>query len=113
MASQVGPRVAELLTGRGGGSGPIFQGKAGSLDRRREAAAAYRNELDDRNLTFRAVPGGFEDAETGSIWRLDGLADSGPLAGRRLEPIRDAYVSFWFAWAAFHPETVVWDGPGG
>ena len=34
------------------------------------------------------------------------------LAGRRLEQITGAFVSFWFAWAAFFPETVVWDGSG-
>jgi Ser-tRNA(Ala) deacylase AlaX len=33
----VGPRVAELLDGRGGGRGEIYQGKAGSLARRQEA----------------------------------------------------------------------------
>ena len=60
-----------------------------------------------------AVPErGFFDVDTGSEWGLDGLARSGPHAGRRLSPIADAYVSFWFAWAAFHPETVVWGGSG-
>ncbi len=34
-----GSHVAQLLAGRGGGSGSIFQGKAGSLERREEAAA--------------------------------------------------------------------------
>lgn len=34
-----GSRVAELLDGRGGGSGGVFQGKAGSLRRRTEALA--------------------------------------------------------------------------
>ncbi|TNF70629.1 MAG: hypothetical protein EP299_13670 [Acidobacteria bacterium] len=36
---ELGARVAELLDGRGGGSGRIFQGKAGSLDRRAQAVA--------------------------------------------------------------------------
>ncbi len=34
-----GAQVAELLDGRGGGSGTLFQGKAGSLSRRCEAVA--------------------------------------------------------------------------
>ncbi len=38
-AGELGPRIAEIFEGRGGGSGAIFQGKAGSLDRRAEAAA--------------------------------------------------------------------------
>jgi hypothetical protein len=32
-----GKELAVLLDGRGGGSGRLFQGKAGSLDRRAEA----------------------------------------------------------------------------
>lgn len=43
VAADAGPRVAELLDGRGGGSGPIFQGKAKSLERRSEAVTALRN----------------------------------------------------------------------
>jgi len=35
-----GARVAEILGGRGGGSGRIFQGKAGRLSRREEAVTA-------------------------------------------------------------------------
>ena len=41
----VGAHVAELLDGRGGGSGRIFQGKAGSLDRRTAALALLRDEV--------------------------------------------------------------------
>ena len=57
-----------------------------------------------------ATDEGFRDVETGSLGRVDGRASEGPLAGRHLEPIADAYVAFWFAWAAFQPETVVWGG---
>ncbi len=44
-AGRIGPRVAELLDGRGGGAGAVFQGKAGSLERRSEAEAWLRGEL--------------------------------------------------------------------
>ncbi len=37
--SDAGPRVAQILGGRGGGSGPIFQGKAASLEARAKALA--------------------------------------------------------------------------
>lgn len=40
----VGPRVAELLEGRGGGSGGIFQGKATRLSRREAAAELLRSQ---------------------------------------------------------------------
>ncbi|MDZ7779012.1 MAG: DUF3179 domain-containing protein [Gemmatimonadota bacterium] len=73
-----------------------------------EAAIAFRAEVDDQALSFTASAGGYVDRETGSTWRLDGLAVSGPLEGRRLEPVAESYVAFWFAWADFHPETWVW-----
>lgn len=38
-AAEHGPAVADALSGRGGGRGPRFQGKAARLDRRAEAAA--------------------------------------------------------------------------
>ncbi len=72
-----------------------------------DGAAAYIARADGRELTFEV--GGeasFRDVETGSAWRMDGIAVSGPLEGHRLEPLADAYVAFWFAWADFQPETV-------
>ena len=45
------------------------------------------------------------DLETGSIWgSAAGEALSGPLAGERLRQIQ-SFVSFWFAWSDFHPDT--------
>ena len=41
----IGPQVAELLDGRGGGSANLFQGKAGSLERRREALAVLEDAV--------------------------------------------------------------------
>lgn len=82
-------------------------------DESAEAAVAYSTELDGRALSFTATDAGYVDDETGSTWRLDGLALSGPLAGERLKQIPDAFVSFWFAWAAFFPEAVIQVGFGG
>ena len=50
--------------------------------------------------------GGFVDTETGSRWDIFGTAVDGPLRGARLEAIEHV-DTFWFAWAAFAPETVV------
>ena len=36
---------------------------------------------------------------------MAGEAISGSLVGSVLEPVADAYVAFWFAWATFHPNT--------
>ena len=47
------------------------------------------------------------DVETGSVWnRLTGEAESGPLAGARLERL-PATTSFWFGWRDFFPRTSV------
>jgi hypothetical protein len=42
----VGPRVAETVSGRGGGSAPFWQGKATALDRLDQAAAVLREALE-------------------------------------------------------------------
>lgn len=94
-------RRAIHVGGAPGGRVVFWSGEA-------EAAIAFHAEVDDQDLSFTASSGGYVDRETGSIWRLDGLAVSGPLEGRRLEPIAESYVAFWFAWADFHPETWVW-----
>jgi len=69
------------------------------------ATGAFDPVLDGRRLTFtRTSPDRFTDAETGSGWTLLGEAVDGPLAGARLDPV-DHVDTFWFAWAAFHPDT--------
>lgn len=73
------------------------------------AAAAYSRRLGDRLLSFSAQGGEIVDLETRSTWNLFGRAVEGPLSGRSLRPL-DATDSFWFDWAAFHPETKVWQG---
>lgn len=60
--------------------------------------------LDGDRLEFRSVARGFEDAGTGSVWNILGEAVSGPLAGERLTQIEHV-DTFWFAWAAFQPDT--------
>ncbi len=57
-------------------------------------------------------PPSLRDLETGSTWRLsDGVATAGPLAGAVLRRVV-AHPAFWFAWRAFFPRTLVWEGPG-
>lgn len=82
-------------------------------DESAEAAVAFDTEIDGERLSFVATDTGYRDEMTGSEWRLDGLATSGPLEGRRLEQVAGAFVSFWFAWAAFFPETVIEERIGG
>ena len=79
-------------------------------ERRNGGAMAFRPELDGVPVTLQVVDGRIVDAETGSQWRLDGVALGGPLAGRRLEPVAEAFVAFWFAFPAFYPDLELWTG---
>lgn len=72
------------------------------------AAMAYQPEAAGMELTFEVRDGAFVDVETGSQWSLEGVALSGPLAGASLPAIPEAYVSFWFAFASFFPNPVLW-----
>ncbi len=76
----------------------------------RDGARAYRPVLDGEPLTFEVHGGEIVDTETESTWRIDGVAVAGPRAGAALEPVENAYVAFWFAWAAFQPQTRLWKG---
>ena len=78
--------------------------------RRAQAAMAYERAIDGQALTFDEVDGAVVDVETGSTWSVEGRALDGPLAGERLQPVAEAYVSYWFAWAAFQPRATLWDG---
>ncbi|WP_419950167.1 DUF3179 domain-containing (seleno)protein [Candidatus Palauibacter sp.] len=75
------------------------------------SARIFRARAAGRPLTFEVAGGRRRDTETGSIWNFNGRAVAGPLEGERLEPHREAYHAFWFAWAAFQPETDIWIAP--
>lgn len=70
----------------------------------RQAAMAFSRIVDGQKLEFTFGQGQIRDIQTNSVWRIDGIAVSGPLAGSQLDPIADAYVAYWFAWAAFQPD---------
>jgi hypothetical protein len=71
------------------------------------AASAYARELDGRQLTFSFDGTRIVDNETGSAWDVLGQAIGGELAGAQLTPIV-AVNHFWFSWAAFKPETRIY-----
>jgi len=61
--------------------------------------------IGDQMLTFSANGEGlFLDQETGSIWDILGNALEGPLIGNRLTRLPH-HDTFWFAWAAFVPDS--------
>jgi hypothetical protein len=73
----------------------------------------YRPIVDGQALTFeRLGPAGtpITDRETGSTWSITGVATDGPLAGARLERVVSG-DHLWFSWAAFNPETRIWEPP--
>ena len=75
-------------------------------------ASLYHAQVDGLILEFaRGESGGFVDAQTGSSWNAFGEAIDGELAGAQLEWI-NAFPHFWFAWAAFYPDTLVYGMDG-
>lgn len=71
-------------------------------------AALFERTLDGEVYTFSLNDvGDVVDDQTGSVWNVFGTATAGPLAGAALRPVR-AFPHFWFAWAAFRPDTVVY-----
>jgi hypothetical protein len=72
------------------------------------SAAVFSRRLDGRTLTFRSEGGAILDEETGSEWNVLGEAVAGELEGSRLEPVV-SIDHFWFSWAAFRPETRVYE----
>jgi len=78
----------------------------------RTAVPFYRN-TPSGVLEFEALGAGddglptFTDVTTGSVWNLRGEAVSGELAGQTLTQV-PSHTAFWFAWAAFWPDTGVW-----
>ncbi len=76
------------------------------------ATGVFDRTLQGRLLTFSALDGGlFRDAETGSMWDILGKATAGALAGASLTPVVHG-DQFWFAWAAFRPDTRVYTRVG-
>ncbi len=86
------------------GSGVIAQAKDVG------AGTAFERTVDGQVLTFEpAEADRFRDTETGSTWDIFGRALDGPLAGQQLAPVIHT-TEFWFAWAAFRPDTRIWSG---
>ena len=70
-------------------------------------AAAFSRQVAGQTLTFGPDNGFIRDVETGSTWDIFGQATDGELEGESLTPVV-AVNHFWFSWAAFQPETRVY-----
>ena len=73
------------------------------------AAAGFSRRVGDQVLTFEVRDGDLVDQETETTWNVLGMAVEGPLAGQELPGVA-SLDSFWFDWAAFHPDTEIWSG---
>lgn len=50
------------------------------------------------------------DRESGSTWSIDGHALDGPLQGESLTFVT-SFLTEWYGWSAFHPETEIYEPP--
>ena len=71
------------------------------------ATGVFKPVVDGTRLAFSWRDGAFVDDKTGSRWNLLGRALSGPVAGKQLEPVIHT-DTFWFAAAAFNPQTRIY-----
>ncbi len=67
---------------------------------------AFERIIDGQILDFVYVDNKITDTLTNSEWNYDGLSISGEYEGEQLNRI-PIEPGFWFAWVAFHPNTVL------
>lgn len=67
---------------------------------------AFSRIVDTDTLEFTLTNNaqGLTDTKTNSIWSWSGACQEGPLAGKKLSPLR-AYQEYWHSWRTFHPQT--------
>jgi len=77
-----------------------------------ETIFAFENNIEGKARSFIASAPGedglprFRDTDSGTVWSLDGIGLSGPLAGKRMAQV-PAFRVYWFAWASLFPGTEV------
>jgi hypothetical protein len=81
-----------------------------NIDASRDVGMAmlFNATLDDVTYTFRYENGQILDDQTNSVWNVFGTAIEGELAGAQLRQ-ELAAPHFWFAWAAFKPDTRIYE----
>jgi len=73
-----------------------------------ENSRAFVRIIDDQKLDFVYNDDKIFDSQTNSEWNYDGLAISGKYEGSQLDRMA-IEPGFWFAWVAFHPDTLVFE----
>jgi hypothetical protein len=72
---------------------------------------AWNRRVGTQVLTFHYANRQLTDEETHSVWTWRGHCTAGPLAGKRLAPMRRAYQEFWHSWRSFHLDTKRFNQP--
>lgn len=90
------------------------EGTASGLD---TASLASGREVGSTNVFFSEAAGEelefykdgdhFKDRQTESTWNFFGEATAGPLEGETLTAVPFKLDTFWFAWAAYEPDTLI------
>ena len=111
-------RRAQAVNDTVGGKPVVVLWKAGTASALDEGTVAagrdvgssgvFSRTLDGKTLTFRSEGGRIVDQQTGSEWSPLGHALEGELTGQQLERIV-SIDHFWFSWAAFRPDTRVYE----
>ena len=72
-------------------------------------ARVLDRKVEGKTLTLEITDSNrLQDRETGSAWDpLTGEAISGPMKGKKLEPLVSTY-SLWFAWKKYRPDTEIY-----
>ena len=105
MLDEMGEKVA-IRTSFDGGEVLVL------WDREKESAVAFRpftQSGDGVNIEVRENQ--FVDEFTNSVFEVNGAGVEGELESEQLLGIDEAYVAFWFAWPAFHPQTQLFRTP--
>ena len=71
------------------------------------AGWCFHRELDTQRLSFKLENKAWIDNETGSVWSVSGIAQSGPLQGKKLKHVV-SIATQTSAWNTFHPDSVRW-----
>ncbi|MFH0916496.1 MAG: DUF3179 domain-containing protein [bacterium] len=74
------------------------------------ANGVFERTLNGQTLSFTMSGAGITDDQTGSTWNILGEATGGSLVGQALAPVVKV-DHFWFSWAAFRPDTRIYQQP--
>ncbi len=84
------------------------------FDSKSQIASAFSRKVSENILTLEGITEGGEvmirDKNTGSVWDFEGRAIADETEGTKLERLK-YHNAFWFAWADFHPDTLVYGDP--